>query len=171
MGSEPETSHSLAVLTVGASQITMRRASRADVSRIVELLADDPLGGAREVSGAGAGDLEPYLRGFAIIDADPGELLVVAEDKEEVVGTMQLSFIPGLSRRGALRAQIEAVRVRRDFRDQGLGHAMFEWAIAEARNKGCSLVQLTSDKSRTGAHRFYERLGFVASHEGMKLTL
>jgi GNAT superfamily N-acetyltransferase len=96
---------------------------------------------------------------------------VVAEDQEEVVGTMQLSFIPGLSRRGALRAQIEAVRVRRDFRDQGLGHAMFEWAIAEARNKGCSLVQLTSDKSRTGAHRFYERLGFVASHEGMKLTL
>jgi ribosomal protein S18 acetylase RimI-like enzyme len=171
MGSEPETSHSLAVLTLGASQITIRRASGTDVSRIVELLADDQLGAAREVPGAGASDLEPYLRAFAMIDADPGQLLVAAEDGEEVVGTMQLSFMPGLSRRGALRAQIEGVRVRQDFRDQGLGHAMFEWAIAEARNRGCSLVQLTSDKSRTDAHRFYERLGFVANHEGMKLTL
>jgi GNAT superfamily N-acetyltransferase len=169
MGSEPQTSHPLAVLTVGASLITIRRANRTDVSRIVELLADDPLGGAREVSGAS--DLEPYLRAFAMIDADPDELLVVAEDGEDVVGTMQLSFIPGLSRRGASRAQIEAVRVRQDLRDRGLGHAMFEWAIAEARNRGCSLVQLTSDKSRTDAHRFYERLGFVASHEGMKLAL
>jgi len=84
---------------------------------------------------------------------------------------MQLSFLPGLARRGALRAQIEAVRVRDDFRGGGLGAAMLAWAIDEARRRGCALVQLTTDKSRTSAHRFYERLGFVASHEGMKLTL
>ena len=84
---------------------------------------------------------------------------------------MQLSFLPGLARRGALRAQIEAVRVHDDLRGSGLGSAMFAWAIDEARRRGCALVQLTTDKSRTSAHRFYERLGFVASHEGMKLAL
>jgi GNAT superfamily N-acetyltransferase len=84
---------------------------------------------------------------------------------------MQLSFLPGLARRGALRAQIEAVRVRKDFRDRGLGAAMLGWAINESRRRHCALVQLTTDKSRTTAHRFYERLGFVASHEGMKLSL
>lgn len=84
---------------------------------------------------------------------------------------MQLSFLPGLARRGALRAQIEAVRVRQDYRSRGLGAALFEWAIQEARGRGCALVQLTTDKSRVDAHRFYERLGFVASHEGLKLQL
>jgi GNAT superfamily N-acetyltransferase len=87
------------------------------------------------------------------------------------VATLQLSFIPGLARRGALRAQIEAVRVADACRGGGLGAAMMVWAIGEARRRGCALVQLTSDKSRTSAHRFYERLGFVATHEGMKLAL
>lgn len=96
---------------------------------------------------------------------------MVATAAGEVVGTMQLSFIPGLSRRGALRAQIEAVRVRGDYRGQGLGRAMFDWAIGEARRRGCALVQLTTDKTRTDAHRFYDGLGFVASHEGLKLEL
>jgi GNAT superfamily N-acetyltransferase len=96
---------------------------------------------------------------------------VVAETDGRVVATLQLSFIPGLSRRGALRAQIEAVRVAPAERSQGLGQALFTWAIAEARRRGCTLVQLTTDKSRTDAHRFYERLGFVASHEGLKLSL
>lgn len=103
--------------------------------------------------------------------AEPGQLLLVAVADEVLVGTMQLSFIPGLSRTGALRAQIEAVRVRQSYRDRGLGQAMLEWAIAEARTRGCSLVQLTTDKTRTEARRFYEHLGFVASHEGMKLPL
>ncbi|GAA1347353.1 GNAT superfamily N-acetyltransferase [Arthrobacter roseus] len=88
-----------------------------------------------------------------------------------LAGTMQLSFIPGLARAGALRAQIEAVRVHGQYRSKGLGHAMFQWAIAEARRRGCNLVQLTTDKSRSDAHRFYESLGFIASHEGLKLTL
>ncbi len=88
-----------------------------------------------------------------------------------MVGTLQLSFIPGLSRRGALRAQIEAVRVRADQRRSGLGTAMVGWAVDEARRRGCGLVQLTTDRSRQDAHRFYERLGFIASHAGLKLAL
>ena len=96
---------------------------------------------------------------------------MVAEAGGAVVGTMQLLFLPGLSRRGALRAQVEAVRVAAPGRGHGLGSAMIRWAISEARRRGCALVQLTSDKSRTDAHRFYARLGFAASHEGMKLPL
>ncbi|HKD89893.1 MAG TPA: GNAT family N-acetyltransferase, partial [Streptosporangiaceae bacterium] len=105
------------------------------------------------------------------IDADPAHTLVVAEQAGEIVGTMQLSFLPGLARRGALRAQIEAVRVAESNQGSGLGSAMIGWAIDEARRRGCALVQLTTDKSRRDAHRFYQRLGFVASHEGMKLAL
>ena len=102
---------------------------------------------------------------------DPAHLLVVVTEGADVLATMQLSFLPGLARRGALRAQIEALRVAAQHRNRGLGAAMLEWAIAEARRRRCALVQLTSDKSRTDAHRFYERLGFVASHEGLKLGL
>ena len=98
-------------------------------------------------------------------------MLVVAEAEHDVVATMQLSFLPGLARRGALRAQLEAVRVHDAYRGRGLGAAMVAWAIDEARQRGCALVQLTTDKSRTSAHRFYQRLGFVASHEGMKIAL
>lgn len=147
----------------------LRRAVEQDLPALVELLADDPLGRARET--IAEEDLQPYRDAFRAIAADPGQLLVVAAAGSDVVGTLQLSFIPGLSRRGALRAQIEAVRVHRDHRDQGLGAAMIDWAIDEARRRGCALVQLTTDKSRTDAHRFYERLGFVASHEGLKLQL
>ncbi len=96
---------------------------------------------------------------------------MVAEADRDIVATMQLSFIPGLARRGAMRAQIEAVRVHEAYRGRGLGAAILTWAIDEARRRGCALVQLTTDKSRTAAHRFYERFGFVASHEGMKLAL
>lgn len=141
-----------------------------DVSAIVELLADDPLGASRESHESDA-DLRPYRKAFDDIDGDPRQLLVVAVADHDVVGTMQLSFIPGLSRRGSLRAQIEAVRVRDDFRGAGLGRAMFGWAIDEAQRRGCAMVQLTADKTRTDAHRFYTRLGFVASHEGLKLDL
>jgi ribosomal protein S18 acetylase RimI-like enzyme len=162
----------LAVLTVGPFSVVLRGAMRADVPFVVGLLADDPLGCSRELADGDESDgLDPYMLAFEMIQDDPGQLLVVAADGEAVVGTMQLSFIPGLSRRGSLRAQIEAVRVRADYRDRGLGRMMFEWAIAEARGRGCSLVQLTTDKTREDARRFYERLGFVASHHGMKLLL
>jgi GNAT superfamily N-acetyltransferase len=146
--------------------VELRRARAEDVPAIVELLAADPLGATRELS-----DPAPYARAFAALDADPAQLLMVATAGAEIVGTFQLSFIPGLSRGGALRAQIEAVRVRDDHRSAGLGAEMLEWAIAEARRRGCALVQLTTDKTRPDALRFYERLGFVASHEGLKLAL
>jgi ribosomal protein S18 acetylase RimI-like enzyme len=165
---------SLGNLAVDGREIRLRRATAGDLPALVALLADDPLGRTRE---APAGDDSPYRDAFESIDRDPAHLLVVAEDGGAddgvgaVVGTLQFSVVPGLSRRGALRAQIEAVRVRADLRDQGLGRAMLEWAIGEAGRRGCALVQLTTDKTRSDARRFYERLGFVASHEGLKLTL
>jgi GNAT superfamily N-acetyltransferase len=96
---------------------------------------------------------------------------VVAVSSGAVVATCQLSFLPGLARGGAVRLQLEGVRVREDYRNEGLGRAMVEWAVGEARRRGCALVQLTSDKRRSDARRFYERLGFVASHEGFKVQL
>jgi GNAT superfamily N-acetyltransferase len=148
------------------SEVIIRRARAEDVPEIVAMLADDPLGAARERPG------DPrYAEAFAELDADPRQLLAVADVGGEVVGTLQLTFIPGLSRVGATRAQIEAVRVRADQRGAGLGQRLVEWAVAKARSRGCVLVQLTSDASRTDAHRFYERLGFTASHVGMKLVL
>jgi GNAT superfamily N-acetyltransferase len=154
-------------LSVGGASYVVRRAARADVPAIVALIAADQIGATRD-----GGDLAPYERAFAAIDADPAHLLVVVTDEAgAVAGTLQLTVIPGLARRGALRAQIEAVRVREDLRGQGLGHALLAWAIEEARRRGCALVQLTSDKRRAEAHRFYGRLGFSASHEGFKLRL
>ena len=158
----------LAELSLPGSSITLRRATREDLPAIVRLLIDDPLGRTREAAGA-ADDSGPYEAAFAAIDTDPAQLLVVATEGTEVVATMQLSFIPGLSRRGALRAQAEAVRVASSHRSRGLGAGMFRWAIDEARRRGCPVVQLTTDKTRADAHRFYERLGFTASHEGYKL--
>jgi GNAT superfamily N-acetyltransferase len=144
----------------------IRRARRTDVEAIVAMLADDPLGATREKPG------DPrYVEAFGSIDRDPHQVLAVAEQGGEVVGTLQLTVIPGLSRVGSTRAQIEAVRVRFDQRGGGLGQRLVEWSIDEARRRGCALVQLTTDATRTDAHRFYERLGFVASHVGMKLAL
>ena len=160
----------LAVVELGESSVVLRRAVAADVPAIVGLLAADQLGATRD-GVATPDDLASYQRAFRDIDRDPAHVLLVAQSGPDVVGTLQLSFIPGLARRGALRAQIEAVRVADACRGGGLGAAMMAWAIGEARRRGCTLVQLTSDKSRTSAHRFYERLGFVATHEGMKLAL
>lgn len=160
----------LAQLSLLGTTAVLRRATVQDVPSIVELLAADQLGATRD-GVTSEEDLQPYLQAFGAIDADPAHLLLVATDGAQVLATMQLSLLPGLARRGALRAQIEAVRVRQDYRSRGLGAALFEWAIGEARRRQCSLVQLTTDKSRADAHRFYERLGFVASHEGLKLTL
>ena len=160
----------LATFALPGAEVALRRAMVEDVPGIVGLLAADPLGSSRE-SAATEADLSPYLRAFDAIDSDPAQLLLAAVRDKEVVGTLQLSFIPGLSRRGALRAQVEAVRVHQDYRGRGLGTLVFEWAIAEARRRACALVQLTADKTRADAHRFYESLGFVASHEGLKLQL
>jgi GNAT superfamily N-acetyltransferase len=160
----------LAVLTTQPAPVVLRAARREDIPALVELIAADQLGATRDGVRDRA-DLDAYDRAFQAIDADPAHLLVVADRAGEVVGTMQLSFLPGLARRGALRAQIEAVRVAASTRGSGLGGAMLQWAIDEARRRDCALVQLTSDKARADAHRFYQRLGFVASHEGMKLKL
>jgi GNAT superfamily N-acetyltransferase len=145
--------------------LVIRRATAEDVPAIVAMLADDPLGARRESPGDPA-----YAAAFAEIDADPRQYLAVAVTGAAVVGTLQLTFIPGLSRRGATRALIEAVRVRADQRGGGLGRRLAEWAIATSRDRGAAMVQLTTDASRVEAHRFYERLGFVASHVGMKLV-
>jgi GNAT superfamily N-acetyltransferase len=146
--------------------VVVRRATADDVPAVVEMLADDPLGRSRE-----GADPAAYRRAFERVDADPNQLLVVAVAGGEVIGTLQLSVIAGLSRGGALRGQIEAVRIRADHRDRGTGTDLVRWAIGEARRRGCAMVQLTTDKSRVDARRFYERLGFVASHEGLKMAL
>ncbi|WP_163878795.1 GNAT family N-acetyltransferase [Rhizobium laguerreae] len=147
-----------------------RLARLSDLAAIVRLLGDDDLGGAREIVS------DPvdarYLSAFAAIEADANQLLAVATDAaDQVVGSLQLSFLPGLSRTGMWRGQIESVRVARDLRGSGLGAQFIEWAIAQCAERGCGLVQLTSDKARRDAIRFYERLGFLASHEGLKRTL
>ena len=160
----------LTELDLGPGTVQLRRAEQRDIEAIVGLIAADQLGAARDGIRDEA-DLAAYRAAFEAIDADPAHLLLAAESDGRVVGTLQLSFLPGLARRGALRAQIEAVRVAASTRGSGLGAAMIGWAIEEARRRGCALVQLTTDKSRTDAHRFYQRLGFVASHEGMKLAL
>jgi len=143
----------------------IRRAVAADVPAIVAMLADDPLGATRERPGDPA-----YAEAFTGIDTDPRQMLIVAVAGGDVVGTMQLTFIPGLSRLGSTRALIEAVRVRSDQRGSGLGGELIHWAIDTARDRGAALVQLTTDASRKDAHRFYERLGFKATHVGMKLV-
>ncbi|MCX7783151.1 MAG: GNAT family N-acetyltransferase [Meiothermus sp.] len=147
----------------------IRRATRSDVPEIVRLLVDDPLGQTRE---AFTDPLpESYYRAFEAIEADSNQFLAVVEQEGDIVGTFQLSLIPGMSRQGAWRAQIEAVRIDHALRNRGLGQVVMEWVIEQARQRGCALVQLTTDKSRKDAHRFYQRLGFISSHEGMKLKL
>ncbi|MGW5199926.1 N-acetyltransferase family protein [Streptomyces spiralis] len=147
--------------------LEIRTAVTDDVPAIVAMLADDPLGAQRE----SPDDLAPYLAALERLSADPNQHLVVAAREGRVVGTLQLTVIAGLSRRGATRSIIEAVRIHADERGSGLGTQLIEWAIAESRSQGCQLVQLTSDRTRTDAHRFYERLGFEASHIGFKLLL
>ncbi len=148
---------------------SFRAATLDDLPAIVAMLADDPLGAQRER----LSDPLPtaYTDAFAAIDGDLDNELIVATIADAVVGVMQLTFIPGLSHQGALRCQVESVRVHSGYRSHGIGGRLIEWSIARARERGCLMVQLTSDKSRTDARRFYERIGFVASHEGMKLRI
>ncbi|MEU5945558.1 GNAT family N-acetyltransferase [Micromonospora sp. NPDC047465] len=149
------------------SDVTFREAVRADLPAVLALLADDMLGKSRDFTEVD----DAYERAFADIAADPRNQLIVADADGEVVGCMQLTYIPGLGRHGAERQLVEAVRVRSDRRGRGLGRQMMTWAVDQARQRGCALVQLTTDKTRHDAHRFYLSLGFVASHEGMKLPL
>lgn len=148
---------------------TIRPARRADLSAIVRLLADDPLGAGRERWAEPLPD--PYRRAWDAIERDPNNDILVAEAGGAIVGCLQLTLIPGLSHTGTTRAQVEAVRIAASHRGSGLGGRLIDDAIKRARAAGCGMVQLTTDKSRTDAHRFYERRGFVASHEGMKLKL
>ncbi|MDP9797228.1 GNAT superfamily N-acetyltransferase [Catenuloplanes nepalensis] len=145
----------------------MRRAVADDIPAIVELLADDGLGRARE----SVADLLPYRRAFDLVNSDPAQLLAVAEIDGVIVGTLRLTVIPGLAQRGRTRGLVEAVRIASGHRGRGLGAELMRWVIDEARSRGCSLVQLTSNASRGDAHRFYERLGFTPSHVGFKLEI
>ncbi|WP_088158240.1 GNAT family N-acetyltransferase [Achromobacter xylosoxidans] len=150
-------------------QLVFRRARLGDLPGIVALLADDELGATRENP---ALPLDPrYAAAFAAIGQDSNQFLAVVEQDSNLVGCLQLSFIPGLSRLGQWRGQIESVRIASSSRGAGLGRRMFEWAIEQCRIQGCSLVQLTTDRARPDARRFYESLGFKASHDGMKLSL
>ncbi|MFG3347785.1 GNAT family N-acetyltransferase [Streptomyces sp. NPDC048018] len=149
------------------SDLEIRPAEQHDLPAIVAMLADDPLGAQRE----SPHNLTPYLAAFQRLAGDPNQHVVVAVRAGTVVGTLQLTVIPGLSRRGTTRSIIEGVRIHTQERGSGLGTRLIEWAVEESRAQGCRLVQLTSDVTRTDAHRFYERLGFEASHVGFKLSL
>ncbi|MFB0625774.1 N-acetyltransferase family protein [Streptomyces sp. AB3(2024)] len=148
-------------------ELTIRSATEEDLPAIVAMLADDPLGATRE----SPEDLTPYVAALKRLADDPNQHIVVAVRGERVVGTLQLTIVPGLSRKGATRSVIEGVRVHTDERGSGLGTRFVEWAVERSRQEDCQLVQLTSDVTRTDAHRFYERLGFTASHLGFKLQL
>ncbi|MFE7518704.1 GNAT family N-acetyltransferase [Streptomyces halstedii] len=149
------------------SDLDIRPAALTDLPAVVAMLADDPLGAERE----SPDDLAPYRSAFRRLADDPNQHLVVAVREARVVGTLQLTIVPGLSRRGATRSIIESVRIHADERGTGLGTQLIQWAVDESRRQGCRLVQLTSDASRIDAHRFYERLGFSAGHVGFKLAL
>ncbi|HKH08332.1 MAG TPA: GNAT family N-acetyltransferase [Agromyces sp.] len=150
------------------SEVRMRRAELRDLDSILRLLADDPVSAGRGDRNRPE-DRPAYERAFTAIDRDPAQLLLVTESEGDgIIGTMQLSLLPGLARRGAMRLQIEAVRVRSDRRSAGIGGRMIRWAMESAPGMGAALVQLTSDAAREDAHRFYERLGFTASHVGFK---
>lgn len=154
-------------LDVDGRRFTVARATAADLPAIVSLLADDVLGAERESK-----QLEPYEAAFRELDSDPHQLLIaVRDDDGAIVGTMQLTLIPGLARAGAKRLLIEAVRLAPATRGSGLGTALFGWAHDYGRAHGATLAQLTSDKTRADAHRFYARLGYIASHEGFKSAL
>jgi GNAT superfamily N-acetyltransferase len=149
------------------TDVVFRRATRADIPGIVAMLTDDPIGVTRE----DPADMTPYFAAFERIDADAAQHLLVAERDGQLLATMQVTMVPGLGRRGATRAMIEAVRVASGARGEGLGTRLIEYAIDMARAQGAALVQLTSDATRTDAHRFYERLGFDRTHYGFKLML
>jgi len=149
-------------------EISFRKAQKEDIPFIVEMLANDKLGAIRETYQTPL--LDQYYVAFDNIDSEENQELIVVEDSDKVIiGTLQLSFLQYLTYQGGIRAQIEAVRIRADKRGAGVGEELFKWAINRAKERGAHLLQLTTDKQRPEAFKFYEKLGFVASHEGMKL--
>lgn len=147
--------------------IIFRKANRTDVPEIVRLLASDSLGATREQYNE---TITPsYYSAFDTINSDKNNYLIVSELNGKVIGTMQITFITHMTYQGGKRAQIEGVRIDDNMRGQGIGKTMIEWAIKKAKEEGCHLVQLTTDKKRPDALEFYKKLGFVASHEGLKL--
>lgn len=153
----------------GANQPAFRAAREADLPQLVAMLAADRLGAEREDSSLPLN--RRYRKAFNAIDRDPNNMLAVAELDDRIVGMLQLTFIPYLTHTGSWRCLVEGVRIHADYRGKGLGQSLFEWAIELARKRNCEIVQLTSDKQRPDAIRFYEALGFKASHEGFKLKL
>jgi len=151
------------------TKLTFRQAEKSDLPALVSMLADDELGQQREDISEPLN--QAYIDNFTAIDSDPNNELVVVESDKSIVGMLQLTFIPYLTHTGSWRCLIEGVRIHKNYRGKGLGTDFFQWAIMRAKEKGCSIVQLTSDKQRPDAIRFYENLGFVASHEGFKLPL
>lgn len=149
--------------------LVFREAQQSDISDLLDMLADDELGKLREDSSKPVN--ECYLLAFEQISRDPNNELILVQQDERTVGMLQLTFIPYLTHKGSWRCLIEGVRIHKDFRGQGLGSRFLEWAIARADEKGCAIVQLTSDKRRCDALRFYQSFGFEASHEGFKLKL
>ena len=146
-----------------------RQATEADIPVLIQMLSDDALGKLREDHSTPVNPC--YLTALQHIQNDPNNELTVVESDEEIVGMLQLTFIPYLTYKGSWRCLIEGVRIKKEFRGNGLGTLFFEWAIERAKQRKCHIVQLTSDKQRPDAIRFYERLGFTASHEGFKLKL
>ena len=150
-------------------KLDFRNATIDDLETIVQMLADDPLGAQRERFEDPL--LPSYLKAFKCISTDPNNELVVVTTDNQIAGFLQITFIPYLTYQGRWRALVEGVRVKKKYRGQGIGKSMFQWAIARAKAKNCHLFQLTTDKQRPDAIKFYKALGFVASHEGMKLYL
>lgn len=156
-------------MRVAPETLSFRSAQQDDLPELVRMLADDPLGAHRESPGPTV--LQDYMAAFAAIDRDPNNELVVAVLDGRSVGMLQITFIPYLTYQGRWRALVEGVRVSSSARSRGIGKALLGWAIERARSRGCVMVQLTTDRAREDALRFYERLGFVPSHHGMKLYL
>lgn len=149
------------------SALVFRKAQPKDVAKIVAMLADDELGKQREQNTNPLPD--SYIQAFQKINSDPNQELIVVEVDDEIIGTLQLTFIPYLTYQGGIRSQIEAVRIKKEKRGSGIGEQLFEWAISRAQERGAHVLQLTTDKKRPDALRFYEKLGFISTHEGMKM--
>ncbi|WP_395374518.1 GNAT family N-acetyltransferase [Marinicella sp. W31] len=151
------------------AQLIFRQAIKKDVPELVDMLADDVLGAQREDNARPIH--HAYKKAFAEINDDPNNELIVVEQSKEIIGMLQLTFIPYLNRLGSRRCLIEGVRIKSSHRGQGIGHDILSWAIERAKQRDCVMIQLTSDKQRGDAIRFYEQLGFIASHEGLKKNL
>lgn len=150
-------------------KLTFRQASQKDLSELIKLLADDELGKSREDISVPIN--KDYLLAFEKINKDPNNELIIVEENQEIIGMLQLTFIPYLTHIGSIRCLIEGVRIDKEYRGKGLGTKTFEWAIQYAKKKDCNIIQLTSNKQRKNAIKFYENLGFEATHEGFKLNI